>query len=30
MNIVDIVILIFILFGGLIGWRQGFTKSLVN
>lgn len=30
MNIVDIVILIFILFGGLIGWKQGFTKSLVN
>lgn len=30
MNIVDILILIFILIGALAGFRQGFTKSLVN
>lgn len=30
MNIVDIVIIIFILLGGFIGFKQGFTKSLVN
>lgn len=30
MNIVDLVIIIFLLLGALIGWKQGFTKSLVN
>ena len=30
MNVVDWVILIFILFGGLIGFKRGFTKSLVS
>ena len=30
MNITDLVIIIFLLFGGLIGYKQGFTKSLVN
>ncbi len=30
MNILDIGIIIFIIFGGLVGWKQGFTKSLVN
>ena len=30
MNIVDILIIIFILLGASIGFKQGFTKSLVN
>ena len=30
MNIIDVVILAFILFGAYIGFKQGFTKSLVN
>lgn len=30
MNIVDIVIIIFILLGAVVGWKQGFTKSVVN
>lgn len=30
MNIVDIIIIIFILFGFLIGWKNGFTKQLVT
>ena len=30
MNIVDIIIIAFLLLGALVGWKQGFTKSLVN
>ncbi len=30
MNIVDILIIIFILTGALVGFKQGFTRSLVN
>ena len=30
MNIVDIVIIIFVLLGAVVGWKQGFTKSVVN
>src|SRR5690625_5201712 len=30
MNIVDILIIIFILLGASIGFKQGFTKSLVS
>ncbi len=30
MNIIDIGIILFIVLGALIGWRQGFTRSLVN
>ncbi|MBR3198983.1 MAG: CvpA family protein [Bacilli bacterium] len=30
MSIVDILIIIFILAGGLIGFKQGFTQSLIN
>lgn len=30
MSTIDLVIIIFILFGGLIGFRQGFTRSLVS
>ncbi len=30
MNIIDIAFIIFILLGMLIGWKQGFTKSLVS
>ncbi len=30
MNIVDIVIIIFILLGAVVGWKQGFTKAVVN
>lgn len=30
MNVVDILIIIFILFGFLIGWKNGFTKQLIT
>lgn len=30
MNFVDIIIIIFILFGFLIGWKSGFTKQLIS
>lgn len=30
MNFVDILIIIFILFGFLIGWKSGFTKQLIS
>lgn len=30
MNIVDILIILFILFGAVVGFKQGFTKSLVS
>ena len=30
MGIIDLVIIIFILFGAVIGLKQGFTKSLVS
>ncbi len=30
MNIVDVLIIIFLAFGAFIGFKQGFTKSLVN
>ncbi len=30
MNIIDIGIILFIILGALVGWRQGFTRSLVN
>ena len=30
MNIVDILIIVFILLGAFIGFRDGFTKALVN
>ena len=30
MSLIDILVIIFILTGGLVGFRQGFTKSLVN
>ena len=30
MGIVDIIIIIFLLFGFLIGWKNGFTKQLVS
>ncbi len=30
MSIVDILIMVFIIVGGLVGFRQGFTRSLVN
>jgi len=30
MNIVDLLIIIFILLGAFVGWKQGFTKAVVN
>ena len=30
MSIIDLCIIIFLLLGALIGFKQGFTKSLVN
>ncbi len=30
MNIVDLGIIVFILLGAFVGWKQGFTKSVVN
>ena len=30
MNIVDILIILFILLGAVVGFKQGFTKSLVS
>ena len=30
MNILDILVIIFILIGGIIGFKRGFTTSLVN
>lgn len=30
MNVVDIVVILFFLFGGLIGFKRGFTRSLVS
>ena len=30
MNIVDICIILFVVFGAWLGFKQGFTKSVVN